>query len=173
TSETKPRIIGRDQAYYTTTHYDDFGRVRSVTQDLGFVGDANVFMRDTTTTFYLGLAVASSHPVAGQGEVRTECRSVRGKTRAVTPSIAGTIQYVYDAEGNLTQSQLPGGSVVNITYDQRGRKKTTQDPDLGTWTYEYECFGDLPAQPDNKGQRTRMEYDGLGRMVTRIDATGG
>jgi YD repeat-containing protein len=57
--------------------------------------------------------------------------------------------------------------VVTATYDVRGRKTASSDPDLGAWTYAYDTASELVSQTDAKGQTTTLSYDKLGRMTGR------
>ncbi|MGQ7357485.1 RHS repeat domain-containing protein, partial [Streptococcus suis] len=62
------------------------------------------------------------------------------------------------------------GNVVSATYDLRGRKITSVDPDLGSWTYTYNTLGQLVSQTDAKLQVTSITYDKLDRVVQRVEA---
>jgi YD repeat-containing protein len=56
-----------------------------------------------------------------------------------------------------------------LTYDQRGRKASSIDPDLDTWTYTYDALDEVLTQIDAKGQITYFTYDQLGRMTKRVE----
>src|SRR5262249_31938516 len=84
--------------------------------------------------------------------------------------------FVYDADGNLTDSYDPVNHLVppiHTEYEaKRGWKKSVDDPDLGHWDYVHDGFGDLISQADPQGPPSTMTYDALGRMLTRTDAEG-
>jgi len=120
--------------------------------------------------------------VNGEVRARTETKNALGKLASVTDANSVTLSFTYDADGNLTDTASPAdvcspppdasSKVIHNTYDGRGRKHTSHDPDLGDWSYQYDGFGDLLVQTDAKGQSTTMSYDALGRMVQRSDASG-
>ena len=59
--------------------------------------------------------------------------------------------------------------MVTATYDMRGRKIASSDPDLGAWSYSYDTLGELVSQTDAKSQTTTFAYDKLGRQVQRVE----
>jgi RHS repeat-associated protein len=89
----------------------------------------------------------------------------------VTDAKNGTIEYIYDAVGDLIETHQ-GGNVTKMKYDVRGRKKEMDDPDLGVWTYEYNSLGELIRQTDAKNQVVIMRYDKLGRLDRREELEG-
>jgi YD repeat-containing protein len=58
------------------------------------------------------------------------------------------------------------GNIVTATYDVRGRKTASSDPDLGAWTYSYDTASELVSQTDAKNQTSAFSYDLVGRMTT-------
>ena len=87
----------------------------------------------------------------------------------VTDAAGHTTNYVYDPFDRLVRPVDPVGNVVSATYDVRGRKTASHDPDLGAWTYQYDAASELVSQTDAKGQTTTVTYDQLGRMTQRIE----
>src|SRR5262249_33052260 len=77
--------------------------------------------------------------------------------------------YAYDPFGNPVKTTDAVGNVVTATYDLRGRKIASGDPDLGSWTYAYDALGEIISQTDAKGQNTTASYDLLGRMTLRTE----
>src|SRR5262249_48915728 len=63
-----------------------------------------------------------------------------------------------------------GKNVVINTYDLRGRKIASSDPDLGPWSYRYDGFGQVRQQIDAKSQTATLIYDLLGRLTQRVEA---
>ena len=170
---TKPRLM-TDPQYETLTEYDDLGRVEHVTSYLGQIDGTSSNAVDIIDTSYEGSIIKTSHTVNGVSDLRRrwEKKNALGKTAWVEDDLGVKILYDYDADGNLTHAgDRLGNSVPTVqnTYDLRGRKTVTTDPDLGTWTYEYDGFGNLIAQTDAKAHRTEMSYDQLGRMLTKKD----
>ena len=83
-----------------------------------------------------------------------------------------TVNYYYDAFGNVDRVAKTGAIEINMVYDDLGRKIEMTDPDKGgennkKWTYKYNDFGELVEQKDPKNQKTVLEYDRAGRMVSR------
>ena len=71
-------------------------------------------------------------------------------------------------------------SPMRSSYDARGRKTSSVDPDMGVWQYCFNGFGDLYGQIDAKNSSTciagtltvTITYDVLGRKLSRTDSTG-
>jgi|SRR5680860_470825 len=101
-----------------------------------------------------------------QGASRTRSLSV-----ATVDAAAMRTRYDYDPVGNLTKvtdSEL--NQIVN-TYNIRGHKVTTNDPDMGVWAYKYNVLGELIEQKDARLQVSSFVYDKLGRMTRRTEGT--
>ena len=168
----------------TTTVYDSFNRVSTVTDPLGVIDSTGAAKSTTIVTTYNGSTIETDRQVNGQTQTRKETKNGMGKIAAVTTQTEtgpSTISYGYDADGNLTLTTDPAGNQVQIGYDTRGRKISTTDPDMGTWQYCVDGFGDLTGQIDAKstgiscsmGTPTiAMTYDPLDRMLTKTDSTG-
>src|SRR5262249_58016320 len=77
--------------------------------------------------------------------------------------------FAYDPFGKLVQSTDDVGNVVSATYDTRGRKIATSDPDMGAWSYSYDVLGQLTSQTDAKAQTVTQIYDKLGRTLRRAE----
>ena len=172
---------------YTQTSYDDFNRVKTVTDPLGDLDGSGTPRFTTITTTYNGSTVETDRQVTdAQGNKKTQTRfetkNAMGKVASVatqTESGLATISYLYDADGNLTLTQDPVGNQLQISYDTRGRKIGSVDPDMGTWTYTEDGFGDLIEEIDPNARKinpttpgTTMTYDVLGRMLTKTNSTG-
>jgi YD repeat-containing protein len=61
--------------------------------------------------------------------------------------------YDYGPFGTLRHVRPPGGGIVTLSYDHRGRRTQIIDPDAGTRTMHLNAFGEivreeLPGQPD-------------------------
>jgi len=160
---------------YTTTTYDSFNRVDTLTDPLGVIDDSGVGKATTIQTLYNGSTLETIRLVNGQTQNRFETKNAVGKVASVTTVTESgpvTISYDYDAEGNLTFTTDPALNQVQTGYDTRGRKTSTIDPDMGSWTYTVDGFGDVVTQRDAKAQTTTMIYDALGRMRSKTDSTG-
>jgi RHS repeat-associated protein len=172
-SSTKAHFLGAP-AFATTPHYDKYGRVDSVTQDLGSIDGTSAVAQGYATTTYQGSTVTTDNTIGGvqHQHFRSEEKNGLGKVSYVQDANGGTIRYTYDPDGNLTQTEDNDHNHVTIQYDLLGRKSSSQDPDLGTWRYFYNAFGDLIVQIDGNEQPTIMTYDRLGRLRSKTDANG-
>ena len=86
-------------------------------------------------------------------------------------SVANTLSYTYDADGNMLTASNNAGTVP-MTYD--GNRLVTQtDPNGLTLTYGYDDDGNVISESDSQGGLTSYDYDG-GRMtsLTYQDAGG-
>ncbi|MEJ0086685.1 MAG: SpvB/TcaC N-terminal domain-containing protein [Pseudomonadota bacterium] len=77
--------------------------------------------------------------------------------------------YEYDAFGNTTKVRDYRDTDTVLTYNVRGMKMSSNDPDMGSWTYDYYPLGELRRQTDAKGQITDFEYDALSRLKKRLE----
>ncbi|HEX2312348.1 MAG TPA: hypothetical protein VHJ17_01350, partial [Thermomonospora sp.] len=76
-------------------------------------------------------------------------------------------RYTYDPADRLVQVTGPGGHQWTSTYDTRGRKSRTTDPDKGTTQYGYDTLDRLIWTQDSRGHRGKVfhDYDALGRKL--------
>lgn len=181
------------EVIYQDTGYDGMGRVKKTSvpyfQSLGSAPASTVITYDaigrktlvtkpdgtTITMSYDGFEVTSTNAL---GQQRIELKNALGELVKVTDAIGGTVDYTYDAAGNLLQTVVTDAatyntSTVSMTYDIFGRKASMDDPDKGSWIYRYNAFGELFKQVDAKGQITETDYDVLGRQVERRDFNAG
>ena len=141
--------------YSASFTYDLLGRIKTQTAP-----DASV-----TTWSYNGFTSGLTN-----AKNQTYSRNVNSQGWLMQATDAGgSMSYGYDAFGNLTRTTDVAGNVIAATYDLRGRKKTTADPDMGTWSYAYNAIGDLVTQTDAKLQATTFTYDKLGRLLSRVE----
>jgi RHS repeat-associated protein len=169
-----------DPTYVTVTKYDEADRLRTISRDLGDIDGSGTLRRAIQTLSYRGMTVRTEHNVDGEDaahlrqQPREETKGVLGKVVRVVdanglrdPNI-GTIQFSYDADGNLTRT-FDGLNNTHIEYYPDGRRKLTRDPDLGEWRYTYNAFGELETQTDGNGKAVSMTYDKVGRITSKKD----
>jgi RHS repeat-associated protein len=142
--------------YWTTYSYDKLNRVTWVSYPNG----------STRSTSYNGLTTTETNQLY---QTRQTIRDAWGQVVQIIDHQNNSLQYKYNANGNLVRTTDPKSNVVSMTYDAIGRKTAMVDPDLGSWTYAYDALGALKQQTDSKGQSTTMTYDTLGRMVSRAE----
>ncbi|HXU04639.1 MAG TPA: FG-GAP-like repeat-containing protein, partial [Polyangia bacterium] len=176
-----------DPPHFTTSIYDPLGRATTVTQDLGQLGDPITGATNASvvvSTTHQGFTTRTDRIVNGELRRKEETKNAVGKTSLVKsyngdpndPASALTLSFVFDVEGNPTDTIDTLGNTTHVDYDARGRKISNSDADMGLWEYHYDGFGDLRVQIDPNaraiGQSTGMTYDKLGRMVSKTDAQG-
>lgn len=170
TRKTLPYTEGLSSAHWVEYDYDLQGRVVTTRYPDDSASAETVDYQKWTTVI-----------TNRKRQKKTEVRNVLGELVSVTDALGGTIDYTYDAIGNVTDTTTSGpvsapgaGTSINvsITYDPifKGRWKTAMsDPDKGDWQYVYNAFGELVRQTDARRYVTEMRYDTLGRMQCRVD----
>jgi RHS repeat-associated protein len=150
-----------DTPYGVTATYDDLDRAKTQTS-----GDGGVKRWD-----YTGL---STRVFNALGNSRLELRDGRGLIVEIDePGTTPTSNtYQYDALGNATRIVDPGGSAIVSTYDVRGNRLTSSDPDRGSHLWSYDSLGLMKTHANGRGQVTTFNYDVLSRMISRIDPQG-
>jgi YD repeat-containing protein len=101
-----------------------------------------------------------------QGQITKTTKDISGEDKSIVKNNQQTINYSYDAIGNLTKTDKDN-SIITLEYNDLGNKTKSIDPAMGTWSYVYNAFGELTQQTDGKGQITSIEYDKLGRIVKK------
>jgi YD repeat-containing protein len=154
--QSRPYFVSGGTARWTTYQYDALNRATLETYP------------DSTTTQHAfhGLVTVDTN---ANGQTRTTTKNSQGNVVAVTDAASHTTSYVYDPFDKLIKTTDAAGNVVSATYDVRGRKLTSNDPDLGLWYYAHNVASELVGQIDAKGQTTNLYYDQLGRLVYRVE----
>jgi RHS repeat-associated protein len=143
--------------YFTTTLFDDIGRVtRIINPDSTF-----------STIIYQGLTSTLTNELE---QTRITVKNQIGQTVSVTDNMSNVLSYKYDSTGNLTELSLNGVLQSIMVYDNLGRKISMKDWDKGgqndvEWTYKYNALGELVSQTDAKLQLTENYRDALGRNI--------
>ncbi len=92
----------------------------------------------------------------------------------VTGGPRSTTTYAYDTAGHLQSITEPSGSVINYSFDVRGRmtQELFQDATRNRWVYGTSGtgLGLLVRTIDRVGSVTTMTYDLSDRLVTRVQA---
>jgi YD repeat-containing protein len=127
---------------YTTTTYDDIGRVKTQTDE-----------RLNTTTY----------------EYDPGC-SCSGRVTKVIDALTRFTQSKYDAAGRLSSSLDQLGRETKYLYDARGRVTTTVFPDNTSTSSVYDGANRVTRQIDQTGKATQYEYDGRGSLKAVTNA---
>ncbi|MEU7041707.1 RHS repeat-associated core domain-containing protein [Streptomyces varsoviensis] len=85
------------------------------------------------------------------------------------------LKYTYDSADRLSKLVDAGGNVWTATYDLRGRRITTSDPDKGIVKTTYTPDGKVATTTDARGRTVANTYDELGRRTSLREggASGG
>ncbi|MBM4431288.1 MAG: RHS repeat protein, partial [Chloroflexi bacterium] len=98
------------------------------------------------------------------------------QTVEISPALAVTTEYRYDALERLVSITNPEGDVVAYSYDERNQpvQMVTGAGTAAamTTTYAYDPNGNLLRESDGEGHATDYHYDGLDRLVGSVDALG-
>ncbi|TDD40505.1 sugar-binding protein [Actinomadura sp. KC06] len=168
TGAPAPVLFAADPAgVETQSHfgYDGLGRQTVERLVTGATGE-----KWRTTTSYGGDWTAVDPPSGGvptaeftdaRGQV-TERRQYSG------PEPSGpydATKYAWDGAGRMTGITDPSGNSWKTTYDLRGRKVKTSDPDRGAATFGYDDLDRETSATDARGKTLHTAYDGLGRKT--------
>ncbi len=69
----------------------------------------------------------------------------------------------------MQDASVPTAAITSYTYNIRGFKTASSDPDTGSWTFTPNSLNELVAQTDNKSQNITFDYDKLGRLISRLE----
>jgi RHS repeat-associated protein len=148
----------------TTYAYDSVHRLLSKTPDPSF-GQPAVHFTYTAT--------GQRETMQDAGGITNYTYDNRDRLLAkATPQ--GTLNYTYDAAGNLTliTSGNAGGAQMSYTYDARNRLASVTDRQ-GTTTYGYDQAGNLAGFLYPNGVQTTYTYNALNRLISVAGTRGG
>lgn len=72
--------------------------------------------------------------------------------------------FVYDTAGNLLTRTDRAGNAWTYTYNNRGQRLTSTNPENGVTTFAYNADGTLHTRTDNAGNVTTYQYDSYKRV---------
>lgn len=121
-----------------------------------------------TSMTYAGLKTTLTD---AKNNITQKWSDATGKLRRIIDPAPGSgiTNYTYDSFGNLTQMVDAAGATTSNTYNVRGFKTASSDPDTGSWTHTPNSLNELVTQTDNKSQTITFNYDKLGRMISRLE----
>ena len=154
--------------YYT---YDNVGRIIQTQFADG--------TQETTSYGYETVGGALCFVVTATDANGVSSRTVSNHLGQTVETVSGglTVQYAYDAAGNMTQVTNPGNRVQQAEYDLMNRVVKTSIPDtsLGTIqsTATYDYLGNKLTETDALGNTTRYTYDAYSRPLTVTQTVDG
>ncbi|WP_169988775.1 RHS repeat domain-containing protein [Microbispora sp. H10836] len=151
----------------TRTEYDGLGR-KTLERLMAGNGSQPEQEKWRTTYSYGGGNRTSVTPPQG-GTPTAEITDARGQViERRQYKAAGqydAIRYTYTPTGEPASVTDPSGNTWTNTYDLRGRKIKTVDPDKGPTSYTYDDLDRETSVTDARGKKTVTTYDGLGRKT--------
>lgn len=161
---SQPYFAG-SAAYFTTLTYDLVGRPKTESRRISETDSGT----QTATYDYVRFAHSQTDP---NGKTTEKKFDPVGQVVQMTDAGAGVTKYEYDSFGDLTKTIDPLNNEIRNTFNVRGFKLNTRDPDMGTWGYTYYPTGELFTQTDQKSQVVTFTYDKLSRPLTRVEPEG-
>ncbi|MCL9804605.1 hypothetical protein NAT51_03670 [Flavobacterium amniphilum] len=168
---------------YSNTEYDFLGKklkesdpYSTSSPSLWTVFEYDVYNRPIKSTAPTGKIITTAyngHTVSvNDGTMcKTKTMNANGQVVSATDSPGGTINYRFDANGNLIESDYQGIK-INVQYDNWGRKERLTDSSAGTYTYSYNAFGETKTETTPKGTTT-YTLNPVGKVLTKSVVGGG
>ena len=170
---------------FSKTDYDKLGRVVMVTDRLGQARRStyDAFDRvlkqydalDQVTEFTHNTASRSVEMKTPEGIKVTTVHNRHGQVLSITDGERHTTSYVYDRDGNLTDTIAPIASASTSHTFERGRLVETTDGNGVRVTYRYDDANrvmERELDPDGLKLLTKYEYDASGRQCKVTDPEG-
>ena len=136
---------------WTTYEYDDYGRNVKITQPTGKI----------ITTVYNGLTVSVNDEIM----TKSKTMNANGHVVSATDTPGGTINFKYNASGQLLESEYDNVKTTTA-YDAWGRRISLTDSSAGTYTSEYNAFGETLKETTPKGSTT-YTLNAVGKPITK------
>lgn len=148
--ESDPYLATASPTLWTIYEYDDYSRPIKTTSPTGKI----------INTTYNGLIITATDSVM----TKSKTMNANGQVISATDAPGGTINYKFDANNNLTESDYEGIKVL-VQYDNWGRKIKLVDSSAGTYTSTYNAFGEVKTETTPKGSTT-YTLSPVGKVLT-------
>lgn len=149
--DSEPYLSTTSPTLWTNYEYDDYNRPIKTTAPTGKI----------VTTTYNGLTISAYDTVM----TKTKNMNAIGQVVSATDTPGGTINYKFDANNNLVESDYDGIKITML-YDNWGRKQQLTDSSAGTYTYTYNAFGETKTETTPKGATT-YTLSSVGKVLTK------
>lgn len=156
-----------------TLKYDNYGRLKSVTNQRGNVGTLTYDSSAQVTSLSYGTGHNDdvSYTYFADGSINT----ITSRASVITYTYTGarqvaSVSFDYSARG-LTPVQK-----VEYTYYADGKINTivwkNGTSTVGTWTYTYDAAGRISSVSNSFGESASYTYDGEGKILTQTNGNG-
>ena len=176
---------GSSAEYWNTSEYDALGRVTLLQRAGGgqlrseyLAANDSAYVTQINEIETLVIPDYLPEPEGGLVRTRSQYFNVLGQVARVENAKNIPVDYVYDAQGQLVQTEVndEASTTVTIRYDAAGNRTSIRDPDAGTVDFNVNSFGEVEVQTWAKdtadAKSITTEYDAIGRPTTRTDAKG-
>lgn len=167
-------FTGASATAWSSYSYDDLGRVVTETPAAGG-SVVTSYSADASYGERIWRQQTVDGPNGSSLRNHYRYRNSLGQVVRVSDPDATPVDYLYDSQGNLAQTQVNGNvaTQVTISHDLAGNKTRIVDPDAGQIDFDYDALGQARRQiwakgtPDEKSMT--QVYDFLGRQISRTD----
>ncbi|HTN46571.1 MAG TPA: FG-GAP-like repeat-containing protein [Flavipsychrobacter sp.] len=166
-TETVAPRLSSEPVVKTTTTYDAFNRVSTVTAATG----------GTTTG---NLTYAYTFPGSGRLQTRVTNSSMQESTiltdaagkKIESADHGGKLAYTYNSRGDLLTVKHGLIMLLTHSYNSLGVKTQTVDVSTGLTKYIYDAFGRLKSETDANNKTHTFQYNELGQITQRTGPEG-
>jgi RHS repeat-associated protein len=172
--QSMPRYADTLAAQWQERRYDRQGRLVRQTDPAADLASGNgdrltrhTYAGRRTTTRVQDAGLNETTPCAAGTacyETKSYTNVLGGAMYGVDAGNAATRSWV-DANGKVVGVQDNEGVVTRASFDDRGRRVQSIDPDQGAWSFGYNGLDELVTETDARGAvMTVTQRDGLGRI---------
>lgn len=158
---TTNSYLASETPLITTSLYDDYNRISSISNAFGTTQYGYNYSNQNAT-------VSATDP---SGHVTSKTTDAAGKMICATDA-GGTLNYTYDAWGNLLTVKQGLSTLITHQYDNSSRKISTTDLDAGKTTYGYDSYDRLITQTNPNNNTQTISYDVAGRITQKNGTEG-
>jgi RHS repeat-associated protein len=95
-----------------------------------------------------------------------------GRLKTVTTADSDLIQFLYDANNNLTRLTYPDGKQVNYTHNSRNLLATITDWSNRVTSYSYDRLGRLTGTTRPNGTSNQIAHDAASQLTSIKESSG-
>ena len=154
----------------TTSTYDSFGQMLTLTRVGRAASGSNPAVSDATTTFtYDTLGNLTSITDGENNKIELSNFDAIGNAQSIKDARGNISTVTYNAKGwRLTQAN-PLGHTLRTTYDKVGNPTSTTDPSGAITQFAYNKRNELTDITDALGGILHYDYDTEGRAIKATD----